>query len=96
MMRRGLVRCCILLAIAQLGACGGNKNVDLSCDKPRFYQHAEDGTRIEVPEDLDPLDELREMPLPEAAPRPARPPGSPCVDRPPGVRLTEDDDEASE
>ena len=85
----------VLLGIA-MGGCGGNKTVDLSCDKPQLYQRAEEGKRIEVPEDLDPLDELREMPLPDAAPRSPRPEGSPCIDRPPGIRLVGDDEENEE
>ncbi len=87
-------RIAALLSMALLGSlvggCGGNKTVDLSCDKLQPYQRAEEGKRIEVPEDLDPLDERKEMPLPDAAPRAPRPAGSPCIDRPPGIRLVGD------
>ena len=33
------------------------------------------------------LEPDREMPLPEASPRPPREPGSPCVDRPPEIEI---------
>ena len=72
-----------------IGGCGGNKTVDLSCDKPQPYQRAEETKRVEVPEDLDPLDELKEMPVPDAAPRAPRAEGSPCIDRPPRIRLVD-------
>ena len=71
------------------GGCGGNKTVDTSCDKPQPYQRAEETKRVEVPDDLDPLDEFREMPVPDAAPRAPRPEGSPCIDRPPRIRLVD-------
>jgi uncharacterized lipoprotein len=76
----------LLVAIALLfgvSACGGNKVQ--SCDDVRYYQLAEEGKRVETPADLDGLDPLTEMPLPEASPRPPRPEGSPCIDLPPSV-----------
>ena len=75
------------------GGCGGNKTVDTSCDKPQPYQRAEETKRVEVPDDLDPLDEFREMPVPDAAPRAPRPEGSPCIDRPPRIRLVDGETE---
>lgn len=64
-------------------ACGGNET--RTCDEVRSYQLAAEGKRIETPADLDPLNPLNEMPLPEASPRPPRPAGSPCIDLPPSV-----------
>ena len=64
-------------------ACGGNDN--RSCDDIRRYQLAAEGKKIETPDDLDDLDPLREMPLPEASPQPERPEGSPCIDLPPSI-----------
>ena len=75
----------ILCMIFGLAACGGTG--DLTCDDVRIYQLAEEGKRVESPEDLDDLDPLKEAPLPEASPREARPAGSACVDRPPKVKL---------
>jgi len=66
-----------------LAACSNNE--PRSCDKVRRYQLAEEGERIETPDDLDGLEPLREMPLPEASPRPERPEGSPCIDLPPSI-----------
>lgn len=70
-----------------ISGCGGT--VDRSCDDVRIYQLAGEGKRIQVPDDLDPLDELREMPLPEASPRDERPAGAPCLDLPPNILATE-------
>jgi hypothetical protein len=75
----------LLLPIAGLIACGGP--VDLTCDEVRLYQEARPGKRIEVPDDLDELSPLRELPLPQASPRPPRPEGSPCMDLPPNVTI---------
>ena len=72
-----------LLVIAALNACRGQ--MDLSCDEVSLYQLAAESERVRAPEDLDDLDPLREIPLPEASPRPDRPEGSPCLDRPPAV-----------
>ncbi len=72
-----------LALLSGLSACGGSKTK--SCDDVRRYQLAVEGKRIETPDDLDDLEPLREMPLPEASPRPPRPEGSPCIDLPPSV-----------
>ncbi len=71
--------------LGTLGACGGSN--DITCDDVQYYQRAEMGKRVEAPEDLDDLDPLREMALPEASPRPPREAGLPCFDRPPGINL---------
>lgn len=74
----------ITIALLSVAAgCGGT--VDLTCDEVKFYELAKEGKRIEVPEGLDALDELKEIPLPEASPREARPKGSPCLDLPPAI-----------
>lgn len=73
----------MLAALGALSACGGTK--DRSCDDVRRYQLANAGKRIETPEDLDDLSEQKEVPLPEASPRPPREAGSPCLDLPPRV-----------
>ena len=73
----------LLVLLWAVSACGGNEHK--SCDEVRSYQLAAEGKRIESPDDLNDLDSLREMPLPEANPRPPRPEGSPCLDLPPSV-----------
>ena len=73
----------VLALLAGLSACRGS--VDLTCDKESAYQLAVEGKRVESPDDLDDLDTLREMPLPDVSPRPPRPEGSPCIDMPPNV-----------
>ena len=67
-----------------LAGCFGEPAL-VTCDEVESYQLAQEGKRLEVPEDLDALDENKEIPLPEASPRPERPEGSPCLDRPPSV-----------
>ena len=79
-------RAVLVVLFAALGGCGG---IELTCDDVRVYQLAEETTRIEAPEDLDDLDPLKEAPLPEASPRAEREPGSPCIDRPPTVKIGE-------
>lgn len=73
--------------VVLLAGCGGKS--DLSCDEVRAYQLANEGKRLETPEDLDDLDPLNEMPLPRANPMPPRPEGSPCLDLPPNILGTE-------
>ena len=75
-----------MLVFAGMVACGGE--VNLACDEPRPYQEAVDGEGLKAPEDLDSLEPLREMPLPEANPRPERAKGSPCLDLPPRISPT--------
>ena len=58
-----------------------------------FYEFAQSGKRIEAPEDLDDLADYKEVRIPEASPRPPRPPGSGCIDRPPTLRLDDPEDE---
>ena len=83
-----LARLTILLgAIAGLSACGGTP--DLSCDEEQIYQLAAPGQRVVAPQDLDDLEPLREMPLPEASPRPPRDPNSPCIELPPSIVVGE-------
>ena len=72
-----------LFVLTGLSACGGNELK--SCDDVQKYQLATKGKAIETPEDLDDLEPLRAMPLPEANPRPPRPEGAPCIDLPPSI-----------
>ncbi len=69
--------------LSGLAGCGGT--IDLSCDDARLYELAQRGKRVESPEGLDALDELKEIPLPEASSKQMRTPGTPCIDRPPSV-----------
>ena len=78
------MRFVVVMLAASLGACGG---MDITCDDVQHYQRAQLTPRVEAPEGLDQLDPNREMPLPEASPRPPREPGSPCVDRPPEIKI---------
>ena len=74
----------LVVLLAGLGGCGG---INLTCDDVREYQLAEEGKRIEAPDGLDDLDPVKEAPVPEASPRQEREPGSPCIDRPPEIKL---------
>ena len=76
-----------------VGGCGAGGEIDNTCDDVRTYQLATEGRRIEAPDGLDELDPFREMPLPQASPRPPRPAGRPCLDLPPAILGTDDDDE---
>lgn len=84
----------LLVAAGVLSGCGGPPN--LTCDEVQPYQQVGEQKRVEVPEDLDSLDPLREMPVPEASPRPSREAGSPCIDLPPGATAMRDAQEERE
>lgn len=73
------------VVLGALQACSGS--TDLTCDEVRVYQLAQPGKRVQAPEGLDDLDPLREMPLPDASPREARPLGAECVNRPPKATI---------
>ena len=77
----------VSMVILGVAGCGGNDT--LSCDEVAVYQLAVPGKRVETPPDLDALEPLREIPLPEASPQQPRPPGSRCIDMPPEVNLGE-------
>jgi hypothetical protein len=79
----------VFAAALLLGACAGREN----CDELQFYEVAELGKRIDVPDDLDNITGQREMVIPEASPRPPREPGT-CLDRPPTLRINEAEAEA--
>lgn len=75
----------VLVVLNALSACGST--VDITCDDVRIYQLAVESKRVKAPDDLDDLDPLREIPLPEASPQQPRPPGTPCIDRPPEINI---------
>lgn len=77
-----LARLVFIALIAGLAACGGS--ADLTCDEG-VYKSAVRGPRVQAPDDLDALEPLREMPLPEASPQPEREEGLPCIDMPPAI-----------
>ena len=75
-----LLKVAIVLPMLVLSACGGDDAV-LQCEEGGSYMNATETPRVRAPEDLDNLDSLREIPLPEASPRAERSAGSGCLDR---------------
>jgi len=73
----------ILTVLSNLAACGRG-DVRTTCDEPQPYQAVVPGQRVVVPEDLDPLDQYKEMPIPQSD-SPPRPEGSKCIEYPPSV-----------
>jgi len=63
----------------------GKEDVRTSCDELQAYQLVVPGQRVVVPDGLDPLDQYREMPIPESD-SPPRPEGAACIDYPPSIR----------
>jgi len=80
-----LARLICIFLLSGLAACWGSK--DLTCEEGP-YKSAVRAPRVQSPSDLDTLEPLREMPLPEASPQKPRPEGSPCLDRPPKIMGT--------
>lgn len=72
-----------LSLLCSLAACGKDKFIT-KCDEPEPYQSVVAGKRVVVPEGLDPLDELKEMPIPKSD-TPPRPDGAGCIASPPAV-----------
>ena len=77
----------VLLLVASLAACGGNKPKELDCEKELQFQNREVGKRIIAPEGMDQLDAFAEMPIPEADPNAAPHAGGPCADEPPRISV---------
>ncbi len=69
----------LLMAALTISGCASAP----TCEEPAFYESATGGKRIEAPDDLDGLDEYKEMVIPEASPRPPRDLSAGCLDRPP-------------
>ena len=80
--RVGTIFLCLLLLNA-VTACGKDRGV-AKCDEPEPYQSVVAGKRVVVPEGLDPLDDLKEMPIPKSDTAP-RPDGARCLVSPPAV-----------
>ena len=75
----------VLVIVACSIAAGCSK--DLTCDDPQQYELAQEGARINAPEDLDQLQASKELAVAHASPREARPEGSPCLDLPPALEI---------
>ncbi len=69
--------------LTSLGACG-DKEIRMTCDEPQPYQSVVASKHVVVPDGLDPLDNLKEMSIPEAESSP-RPEGSDCIENPPPI-----------
>ena len=79
----GLKTVLVVLLACFVGACGGVE----TCEEPEFYEFAQEGKRIQAPDDLDDLAAYKELQIPEASPRPPRDRSAGCLDRPPTLRL---------
>jgi uncharacterized lipoprotein len=78
----------LLAAVLIITGCSGAP----LCDEYAFYESAEGGKRIKAPNDLDDLDEFKEMAIPEASPRPPRDLGAGCLDNPPTLKTSASED----
>lgn len=77
------VQLLFVLIMAGLAACRGGG--ELKCDDGGRYLSASETPRVRAPEDLDELDRLREMPLPEVSPRSEHSTDGGCLDAPPRI-----------
>lgn len=71
----------LVFSLTVLAACGGNK----TCEEEEFYESSRLGEPIVVPDDLDDIDTVNELKIPEPSGRPPRPADAGCVDQPPKV-----------
>ena len=78
----------VVATTALLSGCGGVE----TCEEPAFYEYAEPGRRLVPPDDLDNPEASKELVIPEASPRPPRDRSAGCLDRPPTLRITRDDE----
>jgi hypothetical protein len=62
----------------------GNEEIRTTCDELQAYQLVVPGQRVVIPDGLDPLDQYKEMPIPESN-SPPRPKGAACIDYPPSI-----------
>ena len=72
-----------LFLLSGLAACSKNRFMT-KCDEPEPYQSVVANKHVVVPEGLDPLNDLKEMPIPKAE-TPPRPDGAGCLASPPAV-----------
>ena len=73
----------LFLVTTFLAGCRGGG--ELKCDSGGSYEAARETPRVRAPDDLDDLDELREVALPDASPRRERPADAGCLESPPKV-----------
>ena len=78
-----LARLILLSLVVGLTACGGQ--AELKCEEASVYTVAAQVKRIKTPDDLDDLEVLKEMPLPEASPRKPRAADAGCLEKPPSI-----------
>jgi uncharacterized lipoprotein len=71
------------MAFVLLAGCRGD--AELKCETGGEYLSAAETPRVTAPEDLDDLDRVREVPLPEVSPQAERPEGSGCLESPPRI-----------
>ena len=76
-------RAATIIAAVIVSGCGGDDVINYACDEPQRYQEVRPTKRVEVPEGLDPLNKLAEMPIPKPENVAERPDGSRCIDLPP-------------
>ena len=80
MIRHSVIAIAALLLVS---ACGSDK--PLKCKGPTDYLQARPAPRVEAPEDLDDLDKLKEMPVPEVSPQEVSAEEGECLDSPPEI-----------
>ena len=82
--RAGFVIISLILLIG-LSACSRDRFM-AKCDEPEPYQSVVAGKRVVVPEGLDPLNELVEMPIPKSQ-TPPRADDAGCLEKPPAIGI---------
>jgi len=74
-----------LFLLSSLAACGKDLLMR-KCDEPEPYQSVVASKRVVVPDGLDALNDLKEMPIPKSD-TPPRPEGAGCLASPPAIEI---------
>ena len=79
-----------------LNGCGMFGYTVDTCEELAFYEYAQGGKRIEVPDDLDSVAASKELIIPDASPRPERDLSAGCIDKPPTLKYSKESESDEE
>ena len=81
--RSNLLIISAMMLLVGLSACRGGG--EIKCKGSTDYMSAREALPVKAPDDLDNLDKLRELPVPEASPQTVEVQEGECLDSPPDL-----------